>query len=70
MAEISSLIETPNGVEVTERWSDDQRILFILNHTQKEQQVQLDGTYRDLLTDKSASGKISIPSLDVAILEG
>jgi beta-galactosidase len=52
MAEISSLIETPNGVEVTERWSDDQRILFILNHT------------------KPVKGKITIPSLDIAIFVG
>jgi beta-galactosidase len=69
MGEVFSLMETPNGVEVTERWSDNQRILFILNHTQKEQQVQLDGAYQDLLADNPASGKIVIPPFGVVILE-
>jgi len=59
--------DAPQGVEICERRSDNQRILFILNHTQKEQQVQLDGTYRDLLADKPASGKMTIPPLGVAI---
>jgi beta-galactosidase len=70
IAEVPSLIETPKGVEVTERWSDDQRILIILNHTQKEQQIQLNGKFRDVLADKPVSDKIVIPPLDVVILEG
>ncbi|KPJ90227.1 MAG: hypothetical protein AMJ53_14405 [Gammaproteobacteria bacterium SG8_11] len=70
MGEVFSLMKTPSGVEVTERWSDDQRILFVLNHTQKEQQIQLEGDYRDMLADKPASGKIIIPPLDIVILEG
>jgi beta-galactosidase len=69
-AGIKPKYNAPEGVEIRERWSDDQRILFILNHTQKEQQVQLDGKYRDLLADKPAIGKITIPPLDVVIFEG
>jgi beta-galactosidase len=66
---ITPRFDAPEGVEIRERWADDRRIIFILNHTQKEQQVQLDGTDRDLLAGEPAMGKITIPPLDVAIIE-
>lgn len=69
-ADISPKFKAPEGVEIRERLLDDQKILFILNHTQKEQQVQIDGAYRDLLSDKPFTGKVTIPPLDIAIFSG
>jgi beta-galactosidase len=62
-------IDAPTGVEVMERWRGDRKITFILNHTQNEQQVQLDGSYQDLIADKSVRDKITIQPLDVMILK-
>jgi len=39
---------TPAGVEVAERWQGEQRLLFVLNHTNSVQQVALHGNYVNL----------------------
>jgi beta-galactosidase len=33
LAGVQPLLTAPEGVEVTERWQGDQRLLFVLNHT-------------------------------------
>ncbi len=59
----------PKVIEVTERWQGDRRLLFVLNHTEREQEVTLDGRYADLL-DGSAilEGRVAIGPRDVLIL--
>jgi beta-galactosidase len=68
VAKIDSLLPVPPGVEVTERWQGEQRILFLLNHTQQEQEIQLDRDYTNLLNGKVVKMSFSLPPLDVIII--
>jgi beta-galactosidase len=62
------LLDTPAGVEVTERWQGAQSILFVLNHTETSQKITLSAAYIDLINEKRYSGELTIPPLDVVIL--
>jgi beta-galactosidase len=61
------LLDTPAGVEVTERWKGAQSILFVLNHTETSQKITLSAAYIDLINEKRYSGELTIPPLDVVI---
>ena len=65
---IQSEISTPPGVEITERWQGDQRILFILNHSGSTQEIQVDHTYVDLISGSVLEGSIKILPLEVFVL--
>jgi beta-galactosidase len=68
-AELTPIMRTPDGVEVSERWQGDKRLLFILNHTKQEAQVALPGRYSSLLDGKiDVTGTVTIGALDVMIL--
>ena len=49
LAEVRPILYTPEGIEVSERWHGDRRLLFVLNHTNQAQRIALDGRYTDLL---------------------
>jgi beta-galactosidase len=68
LANLQPLLETPQGVEVGERWNGNQRLLFILNHTQQEQEIHLHGSYTNILTETEIQGKIKIAAIDFALL--
>ena len=68
LAGIKPLLETPTGIEATERWQGAQRLLFVLNHNETPQRIQLDGEYLDLLTEKKFAGEVNLPPLSVLIL--
>ena len=68
LAGIESLLDAPEGVEVTERWQGEQRILFVLNHTQQPQNVKLDASYTNLLDDKTMSGEVKVAPYGVLML--
>jgi beta-galactosidase len=61
---------SPDDIEITERRQGESRLLFLLNHTNQEQGVTLDGHYTDLLNNgsKPLTGTIDIPPRDVLIL--
>jgi beta-galactosidase len=65
---IQPLLETPAGVEVTERWQGEKRLLFVLNHNEQAQTLTLITAYKNLLTDQTLHGEIQIEPLDVLIL--
>lgn len=65
---IQPQLKTPAGVEVTERWRGDRRLLFILNHNPKAQQIHLLDKCRDLLNDQDCSGEIVLAPYQVVIL--
>lgn len=69
LAGISPLLETPTGVEVVERWQDEQRILFALNHTESIQSIQFSGTFTNLLDGMSYTGTVSLDPHGVMVLE-
>jgi beta-galactosidase len=69
-ANVSPVLETPQGVEVTRRVRADGRsIYFLLNHTEQVQQVTLPvGVFTSLLDHSSVEGTTEIPPVDVMIL--
>jgi beta-galactosidase len=62
-------LDVPAGVEVAERWQGNQRLLFVLNHTQHEQQVKLARRYRNIVNGaETLEGNVSLPPREVLIL--
>jgi beta-galactosidase len=68
MAGVDPLMEVPHGVEVSERWNGDQRLLFVLNHSNTNTHVTLDKEYREIISDKIVKDDILIKENDVLIL--
>ncbi|MHA7581338.1 beta-galactosidase [Paenibacillus vandeheii] len=67
---IDSLLNTPEGVEVTARTKDGQQYLFVMNHNATSQSYDLGkAKAHDLLTDRSLSGTIEIEGRGVQLLE-
>jgi beta-galactosidase len=70
MSSVQPVFAVQDGLEVTERWQGDRRLLFILNHTEHAQAVELDRRYTCLLGKQvSCEGKFSIASRDVLVLQ-
>jgi beta-galactosidase len=68
MAGIEPLLETSSGVEVTERWQGETRLLFVLNHHSEAREFVLDASSVDLLSGRQLAGHVSIAPRDVLIL--
>ncbi|MGC5771388.1 beta-galactosidase [Paenibacillus pabuli] len=67
---IASLLDTPEGVEVTARTKDGQQYLFVMNHNATTQSYDLgNAEAHDLLTDQTLSGMIEIEGRGVHLLE-
>ena len=67
---IAPILETPAGIEVTQREKNGQTFTFVLNHNGDELEVDLGAeVYFDLLTGKELSGKIALPGRDLLILK-
>ncbi len=49
---VKPVLASPPGVEVTERWQGQQRLLFVLNHSDREQTIELEMAYMDLIRDQ------------------
>jgi beta-galactosidase len=69
LAGVRRLLAAPAEVEVTERWQGERRLLFVLNHGEREQEVTLDSHYVNLLDGAPVVGTITVPPRDVLILE-
>jgi beta-galactosidase len=65
---IAAPVLAPEGVEVTQRWANDQAYTFVLNHTLEAQQIALPTPARDLLTGRVHEQGISLVGRGVAIL--
>ncbi|MDO3410750.1 beta-galactosidase [Saccharibacillus sp. CPCC 101409] len=66
---IRPLLETPHGVEVTQRVKEGEEFLFVLNHNAEASSYETGGGFVDLLTGESLSGSASIPGRGVQILQ-
>jgi beta-galactosidase len=60
--------DVPNGVELAERWLDRRRLLFVLNHTDRQQLIPLDGRYSDLLRQGEVRHSAVVNPRDVLVL--
>jgi beta-galactosidase len=66
---IRGVMEAPAGVEVTERWQGEQRLLFVLNHNAEAKDIRPPGRYTNLLDGASGlSGSVTLPGRDVMVL--
>ncbi|WP_413409823.1 beta-galactosidase [Paenibacillus amylolyticus] len=67
---VKSLLETPEGVEVSARTKDGKPYLFVMNHNATTQSYDL-GTAKahDLLTNRELSGSVEIEARGVQLLE-
>ena len=61
-------VELPHGVTVTMRESEDKKYLFIQNFSDDERTVELDKTYRNVLTNEEVSGSLTLKAYGVEIL--
>jgi len=67
---IHPVLNTPQGIEVAVRVKGDRTLLFVLNHTPNETQIDLGNDMRrDLLTGESVRGVIQLNGYGVCILE-
>jgi beta-galactosidase len=67
-AGIQSVIDAPSGVEVAERWQGDQRLLFLLNHSEETREIPITQPYEDLLSDTVVNGKVIMQPFGVLVL--
>lgn len=59
----------PEGVEITVREKEDKEFIFVMNHSEEEQLINLPfENYIDLLTDTQMEAEISLKPYDVKIL--
>jgi beta-galactosidase len=69
LSSVPRLLAAPPGIEVTERWQGRRRILLVLNHTERQQQITLDCCYRNLLDDSAPlEGTVAVPPREVLVL--
>ncbi|NMB45512.1 MAG: beta-galactosidase [Firmicutes bacterium] len=67
---ISPIMETPEGVEATQRHKDGQTFTFVLNHNADSVEVDLGiESCTDLLSGNELKGKIELPGRDLLILK-
>ena len=68
-AKIKPLINPPRGVEVAIRQGDNRRLLFVINHTDKEQRVKVPIGERELLTETETTESLVLEGFGVAVIE-
>lgn len=65
---VEPLLDTPEGVEVTQRVKDGEQFLFVMNHNAEASSYELGGSYTNLLNGDSLNGSTTIAGRDVQIL--
>lgn len=50
-ARVAPILSAAPEIEISERWNNEQRLLFILNHAARTQTVRLDGRYHDVVDE-------------------
>lgn len=68
MASVRGITTTPRGIEVTERWQGDRRLLFVLNHSSEPREARLRRAYINLLNGEQLQGNVSVQAHDVLVL--
>jgi beta-galactosidase len=65
---IKPCIAVPMGIELSERWQGDKRLIFLINHLTDPLDIMLDQRYTDQLSGKIMEGNITILPRDILIL--
>ena len=67
-ANVHPVFVSPSGVEVVERWQGNQRLLFLLNHSEEAKDIALAHSYVDLISGASVKERVTIPPCGVFVL--
>jgi beta-galactosidase len=67
-AQLRPLLATPEGVEVVARERDGITYLFVLNHTDTEQIIEVPYPCTDLISERRYEGRCPLPAREVLIL--
>jgi beta-galactosidase len=67
-AHVTPPLEASLGIEVTERWKGENRLLFLLNHNNLPHPIRLGGVLTELITGERVSGTVQLGARDVMIL--
>jgi beta-galactosidase len=65
---INALLEVPDGVEVTRRYTEAQEFIFVLNHHSEEQMIVLPSPMCDHLTGQRYERQMPLAARGVALL--
>ncbi len=68
-AQITPPLEAAVGVEITERWQGEKRLLFVLNHHNNPRPIRLSGEQVNLITGETLSRTVQLGAKDVMILK-
>jgi beta-galactosidase len=66
---VKPAFQVPMGVEVTRRKTAQATVMFLLNHTNKAQSIQVGGTGKNLINGAAHSGTVSLDPYGVAVLQ-
>jgi beta-galactosidase len=69
LANVSPVHSTPNDVEAVERWQGDERLLFLLNHTDIAREIALRQPMTDLLSGQAAADQVILEPKGVMVLQ-
>ncbi len=61
--------DLPEGVIAQKRTDGEQSYVFLMNFNDSSEKVELNGVYRDLLTNKTVAGSVELKKFDVFVLE-
>ncbi|NLF40121.1 beta-galactosidase [bacterium] len=67
-AGVKALVTPPEGVEVSVREGKGRRLLFIVNHTDREQTVRVPAGRTDVLTGRKTGGELRLGRYGAAVL--
>lgn len=69
LAGVTWMADTPEGVEVSELWRGDERMLFVINYSERTSEISLNGDYVNLFDDSAIlEGSVSVTPRDVLLL--
>jgi len=68
---VKPVLQTPDGVEATARYTEDKKYLFLLNFADEVKEVKIDEDYYDVLDDTmiKAGSTITMEKVAVKVLE-
>jgi beta-galactosidase len=68
-ARIEPLVAPPPGVEAATRANAEQKLLFLINHTEEDKPVRIPKSRRELLTDETTGESLKLKPFGVAVIE-
>ncbi len=70
LADVQPLLSVPEGIEATERWKGERRLLFLLNHAGQAREITLNRRYTNLIGgSEPLEGTVTVPPRGVLVLQ-